>query len=123
MANYGIKIDLQKMKNTFLRKFTGKTATKTCLCIPLDDNPEMFLGDKGCYLNLMARETERSQYGDTHYIVPSMPREVYDKMTDDERKSFPIMGNMRPVQSKQLDGIPTTDATASEDEQANDLPF
>lgn len=123
MTNYGIKIDLQKLKNTFLRKFTGKTATKTCLCIPLEDNPMIFLGDKGCYMNLMARETERSQYGDTHYIVASLPKEVYDKLTDDERKSFPIMGNMRPVQSKQLDNVPTTDTTKPEGEPDDDLPF
>lgn len=123
MANYGIKIDLQKLKNTFLRKFTGKTATKNCLCIPIDDNPMIFVGEKGTYLSLVARETSNSQYGDTHFIVGDLPREVYEKLSDDERKAFPILGNMRPIQSRQLDNVPTTNSTVPEGQPEDDLPF
>lgn len=123
MANYGIKIDLQKLKNTFLRKFTGRTATKNCLCIPLEDNPTIFLGDKGCYLNVVARESPNSQFGDTHYIAVDMPKDIYEKLTDDERKAIPILGNMRPIQSKQLDNVPTTDTSKPEGDPEDDLPF
>ena len=71
--DYGIKIDLQKLKNAFLRNFTGKTATKRCICIPIDDNPEIFLGEKDCYLNVTAKENQNAQYGDTHYLRGNIP--------------------------------------------------
>lgn len=62
MQNFGIKIDLQKLRNAFLRVFKGKTATKRCIVIPIDDNPAIFLGEKGCYLNLTAIELVNPQY-------------------------------------------------------------
>lgn len=36
MANY-IRLDLKKIPGAFTANITGKTATKPCLCIPLDD--------------------------------------------------------------------------------------
>lgn len=121
--NFGIKLDLQKLQNAFLRKFTGRTATKTCICIPIEDNPSLFLGEKGCYLNLTANEVENSQYGDTHYVKGDIPKEVYDKMTDEQRRSYPILGNMRPIGPKQQQVTQTVDMNAPEDQQQNDLPF
>ncbi len=98
--NYGIRIDLQKLNNAFLRNFTGKTATKRCICIPVDDNPEMYLGEKGTYLNLTAIETVNSQFGDTHYVKGNIPREVYDKLSEDQRKAIPILGNINHPRAK-----------------------
>lgn len=46
MQNFGIKIDLQKLRNAFLRVLKGKTATKRCIVIPIDDNPAIFWGRK-----------------------------------------------------------------------------
>lgn len=34
MANYGIKIDLLKLKGAFMKNLQGKTATKRCIIIP-----------------------------------------------------------------------------------------
>lgn len=123
MQNYSIKIDLQKLQNAFLRKFTGKTASKTCICIPIEDNPAMFLGEKGCYLNLNANETEHSQYGDTHYVRGDIPREQYDKMTDEQRRSYPILGNMRPIKPRQQEVAKTVDENTPEGQPDDDLPF
>lgn len=39
--NIGIKINLQALQGAFLKNLTGKTATKRCLIIPVDDNPAM----------------------------------------------------------------------------------
>lgn len=123
MQNYGIKINLQKLQNAFLRKFTGKTATKTCICIPIEDNPALFLGEKGCYLNLTANHQENPQFKDTHYIRGNIPRDVYDQMTEEQRKEFPILGNMRPIQPKQQTVNGITNMDAPEDQQDDDLPF
>lgn len=121
--NYGIKIDLQKLKNAFLRNFTGKTATKRCICIPIDDNPEIFLGERGCYLNITANENQNSQYGDTHYLRGNIPTDVYEKLSEEERKNIPFLGNMRPIKPKQQTVNGITDINAPEDQKDEDLPF
>ena len=56
--NIGIKINLQALHGAFLKNLTGKTATKRCLIIPVDDNPAMFIGEKGTYLNLVGVEVK-----------------------------------------------------------------
>ena len=35
MSNFGMKIDLLKLKGAFLRNLQGKTSTKRCIIIPL----------------------------------------------------------------------------------------
>lgn len=123
MQNYGIKIDLQKLKNAFLWNLKGKTATKKCICIPVDDNPAIYVGEKGVYLNLTAVETENQQYNDTHYVKGNIPREIYDKMSDDVKKSFPILGNMRPIVAKQQEASGTVDMNDAAAQNDDDLPF
>ena len=122
MSNYTIKIDLQKLQNAFLRKFTGKTATKTCICIPIEDNPSLFLGEKGCYLSLVANAQENSQYGNSHFVRGDIPRGLYDQMTEEQRKSSAILGNMKPFLPKQQVNA-TTSMDTPEDQPQGDLSF
>ena len=123
MRNYGIRINLQKLQNAFLRKFAGKTATKTCICLPIEDNPSLFLGEKGCYLSLVANAQENSQYGNSHFVRGDIPRELYEQMTEEQRKSFAILGNMKPILPKQQQVDATTSMDAPEDQPQDDLPF
>ena len=53
MANFSIKADLLKVKGAFVTNLKGKASTKRCLVIPIDESG-LFLGEKGCYLNLTA---------------------------------------------------------------------
>lgn len=46
MSNFNIRLDLLRLQGAFTRNLKGKTATKRCLIIPIDDNPGMFLGEK-----------------------------------------------------------------------------
>ena len=122
--NYGIKADLQKLTNTFLRNFTSaKTGvTKRCICIPIDDNPSIYLGEKGCYLSMTAVEVSNPQYGDTHCLKPDLPKEVRERMTQEQRDALPIIGNMRPL----VKGQPISQTVSSEQpetEPQEDLPF
>lgn len=57
MANFSIKTDLLKLKGAFVTNLKGKTATKRCLIIPVDD-AGLFIGEKGVYLNLTAIEMQ-----------------------------------------------------------------
>ena len=47
MGNFGIKIDLLKLKNSFVTNLKGKAATKRCLVIPIDDSG-VTSARKGC---------------------------------------------------------------------------
>ena len=123
MRNYGIRVNLQNLQNAFLRKFAGKTATKTCICLPIEDNPSLFLGEKGCYLNLTAYAQENPQYGNSRFVRGDIPRELYEQMTEEQRKSFAILGNMKPILPKQQQVDATTSMDAPEDQPQDDLPF
>ena len=78
MGNFGIKIDLLKLKNSFVTNLKGKAATKRCLVIPIDDSG-VYLGEKGVYLNLTAVEMREQRYGDTHVLKQSLAKEVYER--------------------------------------------
>lgn len=124
MPNYGIKIDLLKLKGAFMRNLQGKSATKKCIIIPVDDCDGMFLGEKGCYLNMTAIEMQNPQYTDTHCIKPDIPKEQREAMTDEQRKAIPIIGGLHAIERQpQQMSVDTTigaDAFAPDDE---DLPF
>lgn len=53
--NFTAKIDLLRIKGAIVRNLKGATTTKKCLIIPLDES-DMFVGEKGIYLNLVANE-------------------------------------------------------------------
>ena len=125
MSNYSIRLDLLRLQGAFTRNLKGKTTTKRCLIIPIDDNPGMFLGEKGCYLNAVAYETQNNQYGDTHMVKPDLPKEVRERMTDDERRNQPILGNMRPMQPQggTVSGTMQASDFVNDQGDGNDLPF
>ncbi|MBQ8713058.1 MAG: hypothetical protein IJ551_09625 [Prevotella sp.] len=125
MANYGIKVDLLKLQGAFTRNLKGKTTTKRCIIIPIDENPGMFLGEKGCYLNLSAFETQGNQYGDTHLVKTDLPKEVRERMTEEQRRAVPILGNMRPIAPQQgtVSGTMQAQDFVNEQGEADDLPF
>ena len=124
MANFSIKTDLLKLGGAFVTNLKGKAATKRCLVIPIDDS-RLFLGEKGVYLNLTAVEMREERYGDTHIVKQNLPREVYDTMTEEERKAQPIIGTLRPIEGqapKQMTVTHTTDAAVAVEDD-DDLPF
>ena len=101
----------------------GKTATKRCLCIPTDESG-LFLGKQGCYLNMTAIEMQNPQYSDTHCIKVSHDREVYERMTEEERAAQPIIGGLHELKRKPQAAV---DLTASNNPYMvgaeEDLPF
>lgn len=123
MANYSIKTDLLKIKGAFVTDIKGRTATKRCLCIPIEESG-LFLGEKGCYLNLTAIAMQNPQYGDTHCLKVSFDREVYERMTDEEKAAQPIVGGLHELRRRQQAAV---DLTASDNPfiamDEEDLPF
>lgn len=119
MANYSIKTDLLKVKGAFVTNIKGKTDTKRCLVIPIEDSG-LFLGKKGCYLNLTAIEMQNPQYQDTHCVKVSYDKEVYGRMTDEERKAQPIIGGLHVLERSQEQMAVNDNAYPEPDV---DLPF
>lgn len=124
MANYGIKIDLLKLKGAFMRNLQGKAATKRCLIIPVDDCDGIYLGEKGCYLNMTAIEMREPRYNDTHCIKPDIPKEQREAMTEEQRNEVPILGGLHAIevqpQQMTVSGTLGRNAFAPDDD---DLPF
>lgn len=119
MANYSVKIDLLKIKGAFTANIKGKTETKRCICLPIDESG-LFLGQKGCYLDMTAIEMQNPQYQDTHCVKVSYDKEVYEKMTEDERKAQPIIGGMHELQRQAVESMPINSFVQTD---PDDLPF
>lgn len=116
MQNFGIKIDLLKSKGAFVTNIVGRTATKRCLAIIIDES-DLYIGEKGIYLDLVAFEMKEKKFDDTHLVKASMSKEVWDALTDEQRNGIPILGSMKPMIS-QMD-VKTT----SKPENVDDFPF
>lgn len=117
--NYNIKLDLAKLNKVAAVNLTGKTGEKVkCVVIPVEDN-DIFLSEKGgIYLDLTAIAMKEERYGQTHLIKKSIPSDIYKELSDEVKKNQPIIGALKPIQSKQAEV--TNDAQA---ENVDDLPF
>jgi hypothetical protein len=124
MANISIKLNLQQLKHVS-REMKGKDGKMIkVIILPVEEN-QLFEGEKGTYLDITAIQIKNKvgDSKDTHLLKQSFSKEVYDKMSDEEKKAYPILGNAilwgksepNPVASEQF----PDDANEEED----DLPF
>jgi len=117
------KIDLTQLQHV-VKEMNGKSGPTKCLIIPIDSN-NLFTGKNGnVYLDLVGFELKTiGQYGDTHMIKQSLPKDVREKMTDEQKKAMPIFGNMKvsdgPTAS--TPNVTAADLDLAADEE--DLPF
>ena len=84
----------------------------------IEDN-NLFVGEKGVYFDFILREIseDKRQYGNTHIICQNIPKEKFEKMTEDEKKAQPILGQIKEYQAAQMQ------ATAEVTPEDADLPF
>lgn len=123
MSNYSISIDLLKIQGAFLRNLKGKTATKKCIIIPVEEHQGLYVGEKGCYLNLTAIEMREPKYCDTHCIKPNLPKDEREAMTEDEQRALPILGGLHAIEAHQQEVGGQVDASTILDTSQDDLPF
>jgi hypothetical protein len=98
MQRINLKVNLSNLKSvTQFQK--GKNGPIECLIIPIDEN-YLYRGQSGLYLDLTAFEIRNPKEGmkDTHILKQSLPKEVYETLTDEEKKAMPIMGNAMVVE-------------------------
>ncbi len=125
--NYSGKLNLLKFKNACLISVTGKTAVKKGIFIPLEDNNIFISADeelkaKGAYIDFNAWENQStSKYGDTHSIRQSISKEVRERMSEEEIKAVPYIGNMKPYEVQ--NNAASVQAHHVNTEEKEELPF
>lgn len=99
----------------------GKVGQVECLIIPIEKN-KLFNGEKGVYLDIVAFELKEPKEGsrDTHLVKQSFSKEAREKMSEEELKSLPILGNLSVSGgTPQQETVSPTTTLGSDD----DLPF
>lgn len=124
MGRISTKINLAALKNAAIIK-SGKNKDVDCILIPIDQN-NLFRGkENAVYLDLIGFETpsDKRKGKDTHLVKQSLSKEIQDKMSEDEKKAMPILGNhIDWDQSGEAQGVrEEKGAVAVED--LDDLPF
>lgn len=118
MKNLSIKIDLLKIKHAGIVNLTNKKKEKIkCFVVKLD-NEDLYIGEKGIYLSLTGYAVEDSKFNQTHILKINYDKEFFSKMTEEERRNTPIIGNIKEFEKKELE---TTLKDVILEEE--DLPF
>lgn len=127
VMNFTGKINLLRFKSACVIDVQGKTMKKRGVFIPIDDNCLFVSADdkgnaKGVYVDFMAWENRQlSQFGDTHSIKQNYPKEVRQLMCEEDMKTIPYFGNLKPYEPKNaVSEVKTVGAVI---EEMSDLPF
>ena len=114
MSNYNIEIDLLKLKGAKVADVQGNTETRRCICVPINNRvgtvtDAYFIRDertgemvevkkKGVTLVLSAFELQRKDRGQSHMIKPGFNKETFERLTDEQLREVPWIGNLKPWQ-------------------------
>lgn len=124
MGRISTKINLVALKNAAIIT-SGKNKDVDCILIPIEQN-NLFRSEKGAvYLDLIGFETpvDKRKGKDTHLVKQSLSKDLQDKMTEEEKKAMPILGNhIDWDQSGESQSTPQEQG-AKVAEGLDDLPF
>lgn len=130
MSNFQGKFDFLKLKNACVISVKGKTGAKKGIFIPVDDNSIFVSTDennkaKSAYLDFAAFETKQpGKFGDTHMIKQSIGKDARSKMSDEEKRAIPILGNMKPMEfNNSSQTVESPVAPVAHEEEDDSLPF
>lgn len=128
MDNFNAKLNLLKLKRAGVMQIQGRGEVLRCLVIPIEENNIFVSTDdnnrpKAAYLDLTAWALQNPKYEETHMIKQSLPKEVREKMTDEEKKAMPILGGMRPANFDVPNAAATCAAPFAQTQNNDDLPF
>lgn len=128
MTDFNGKLNLLKLKRAAVMQIQGRTEVLRCLVIPIEDNNIFISTDennrpKAAYLDLTAWALKNPKYDETHMIKQSLPKEVREKMTDEEKKAIPILGGLKPVIFESQNAASSCAAPIAQTQNSDDLPF
>jgi hypothetical protein len=118
IEGYKERLDLAKLKGVSVVDVDGETMIQ----IPIEGNP-IYISDKtkSIYFDLVVTKYFKPQYGASHYVKPSVNKDVYIKMTETDRKSLPIIGTLKPLVNSSYGN--NTNENQNRIVTINDLPF
>ncbi len=128
MENYNIKLNLMKLSRAGIMQIQGRGEVLRCLVIPVAEN-HLFVGTdennrpKSAYLDVTAWAMRNPKYEETHLIKYSLPKDVREQMSEEERKVQPILGGMKPMKAEIRNGASNCDAPFAQVGDIDDLPF
>jgi hypothetical protein len=125
--NKNIKIDLTAFAGSGIVNLTSREGkVKKCLVIPIEEN-HLYEGEKGIYADFIAWEMkERKENGATHLLKQSLSKEVRSAMTEEQKKSMPIFGDLKDAQTdtRELEAYSVPNQTEyATSAPVDDLPF
>jgi hypothetical protein len=94
-----------------------------CIIIPINQN-HFVNGEKGIYLDIQAYELneKKTDSKDTKLIKQGFPKEVFDAMSDKEKKTTPILGNLL-VWGYSEPAPVNLEIVEAQESETDDLPF
>jgi hypothetical protein len=120
MENLLINVQLTRLNRVGRILLDDRDGKKMdCLVIPIEHNHLSIAANNEVYLNLVGWASENLNNGQTHLIKPSVPKERLEKMTEEQKRNIPIVGNVRPLQKMvklETYSVPSAD-------EGPDLPF
>lgn len=118
----GGKINLAKLTHVLMEK-QGKTGMVKGLFIPISQN-NLFEGKDGnVYLDLIAFELKNPKDGQTHLVKQSLPKEMLDKMSKEEKDAQVILGNLNANIGSGSNSQPANAQPGVVLGESDDLPF
>ena len=130
MGNFQGKLDFLKFKNSCVISVKGKTGEKKGVFVPIEDNDIFVTTDennkaKGAYFNFAVFENKQvGKYGDTHMIKQSIGKDARSKMSDEEKRAIPILGNMKPMEfNNATHAVEPPVAPVVQEEEDDSFPF
>ncbi len=118
MSNFSTKLNLASLIHS-RKLLKGQSGEIDCLIIPINEN-NLFKGEKGLYLDLYHIQLKKpaENQTNTHLVKQSLPKELYETMTDEAKKAMPILGSST-VWTPTSNEAALVDAIGEDD----DLPF
>jgi hypothetical protein len=124
--NYNLKFDIKKLNRAFVYSIQGKNEKVECVCIPVS---EFFAGkiDKDGHVPLYSsfevkERKEVGSFGDTHFVKQQLEKSSYSALTEEQKKSIPIIGSFAP--SKYGNDTPKETEKPADNVKVDDtLPF
>lgn len=106
--NQKITIDLLKFYGAAIIPIQGAQSVQNCIVIPVDLNDIKVIADEATsqpqsarlYVNAWELKSP-SRYGDTHLVKQSFSKD-FAEQNEEYVKNTPILGNMRPMEAKQV---------------------
>lgn len=110
MSNYNLSIALTKLKGAKVMEIEGKTCKKLCVVIPIDNDEGTVVDSyegkvdglptikplNDVQLHLSAFQFKEQRYGQSHGLKASFSKKRLERMTEEEVRSMPFVGHMKP---------------------------